>query len=359
MGVDETGTLTELKKHRAEIFGDYNLILTFRPGIPMLFGWREGLEMAQKAPGRSDREGITLMQLADLFPDEAAAREWFESRIWPDGRHCPHCGSVRTHEGDGGNGMPYRCSDCRGYFSIKTGTLMHNSRLPLRKWAFAIYLHLTSLKGVSSMKLHRDIGVSQKTAWFMLQRIRKAFEDDDEPPFDGPVEADETYIGGKRKNMPNSKRKALTGRGSVGKTAVVGTKDRASNRVAAKPVPTTDALHVAGFVAAHTKPGAKVYTDEAAAYNALNSRYDHEAVNHSVGEYVRQQAHTNGMESFWAMLKRGYHGVYHYMSAKHLHRYVNEFAGRHNIRDADTIDQMGTVAHAMAGKRLSYADLVA
>ena len=203
---------------------------------------------------------------------------------------------------------------------------------------------------MSSLKLHRDIGVSQKTAWYMLQRIRKAFEDDDEPPFQGPVEADETYIGGKRRNMSNAKRKTLTGRGSVGKTAVVGTKDRASNRVAAKPVPTTDAPHVAGFVAAHTKTGAKVYTDEAAAYNALNSRYDHETVNHSVSEYVRGMAHTNGMESFWAILKRGYQGVYHHMSAKHLHRYVNEFSGRHNMRDRDTIEQMGAVVTGMAGE---------
>ena len=114
------------------------------------------------------------------FPTEEAARDWFEARIWPDRRYCPHCGSTRTHEASHNN-MPYRCSDCRGYFSVKTGTAMHKSHIPLRKWAFAIYLHLTSLKGVSSMKLHRDIGVSQPAAWFMLQRIRKAWESDDSP----------------------------------------------------------------------------------------------------------------------------------------------------------------------------------
>ena len=134
--------------------------------------------MTQKAPGKSDRKGITLMQLADMFPTEEAARKWFEDRIWANDRTCPDCGSRNTHEA-GHNNMPYRCSDCRGYFSVKSATVMRKSHIPLRKWAFAIYLHLTSLKGVSSMKLHRDIGVSQPAAWFMLQRIRQAWKRDD------------------------------------------------------------------------------------------------------------------------------------------------------------------------------------
>ena len=134
--------------------------------------------MTQKAPGKSDREGITLVQLHDLFPTEKSAREWFEARIWPDGRHCPRCGSVNTSAASHKK-MPYWCTDCRSYFSVKIGTALEGSRVSLRKWAFAIYLHLTSLKGVSSMKLHRDIGVTQSTGWFMLQRIRKAWEDGD------------------------------------------------------------------------------------------------------------------------------------------------------------------------------------
>ena len=220
--------------------------------------------MAHQSPGKSDREGISIIELSDLFPTEESAREWFESRIWADGRYCPHCGSTRTHIA-GHNTMPYRCSDCRGYFSIKTGTAMHDSRLPLRKWAFAIYLHLTSLKGVSSMKLHRDIKVSQKTAWFMLQRIRQAWHCDESTGFIGPVEVDETYMGGRERNKHKDK-KLKAGRGTVGKTAVVGAKDRKTKKIKAKVIKNTDAKTLQKFVADSAAEGATVYTDDAKAY---------------------------------------------------------------------------------------------
>ena len=314
--------------------------------------------MAKKAPGKSHREGISVMQLAEMFPDEASAVKWFEAIQWPNGRHCGHCGSTETSKVPNAKPMPYWCKGCRSYFSVRTGTAIEKSRLPMRKWAFAVYLYVTSLKGVSSMKLHRDLQVTQKTAWFMPHRLREAWTESGIEQFMGPVEADETYIGGKRKNMPKAKRKELSGRGAVGKTAVVGTKDRATNRVSARSTGETDAPTLAGFVADRTAPGAKVFTDESRAYSGLSARFTHEAVNHSAGEYVRGEAHTNGMESFWAMFKRGYQGTYHHMSAKHLDRYVSEFSGRHNVREADTVDQMRDVVASMVGKRLTYRELV-
>ena len=309
--------------------------------------------MAHSTPGKHHRDGITLVQLCDMFPTEDSARAWFESRLWPEVRFCPNCGSIRTHAASHNN-MPYRCTDCRSYFSIKTGTVMHKSQVPLRKWAIAIYLHLTSLKGVSSMKLHRDIGVSQPTAWYMLQRIRKAWESK-EPLFAGPLEVDETYLGGKERNKHESK-KLKAGRGTVGKSTIIGAKDRKTNKVKAKVIRGTDAKTMQGFVLASALTGATVYTDDHKGYHGLP--FEHQAVKPSISEYVRDQAHTNGIEAFWSMLKRGYHGTYHHMSPKHLGRYIEEFAGRNNVRELDTLDQMGWLAKRMAGKRLPYRELI-
>ena len=315
--------------------------------------------MAQKAPGKAHREGVTLVHLMDMFPDEAAATAWFESVIWRDGeRHCGKCGSVRTRQVPNAKPMPYWCSDCRSYFSVRTGTPIARSNVPLRKWAIAIYLCLTSLKSVSSMKLHRDIGVSQPTAWFMLHRIREAWADEDDGQLDGPVEVDETYIGGRRKNMPAKKRNELTGRGTVGKTAVIGIKDRDSGEVRAEVVESTGKETLQGFVREHAEPGATLYADEHGSYAGM-TEYDHEAVNHSVGEYVLEMAHTNGIESFWSMLKRAHKGTFHKISPKHLQRYVHEFAGKHNIRDSGTLAQMRDTVAGLVGRNLLHRDLIA
>ena len=207
----------------------------------------------KKAPGKAYRKGITFVELMNMFPTEETAAQWFERQVWPTGRCCGHCGSVNTREVPKAKPMPYWCTDCRSYFSVRTGTVLAHSKVSLRKWVIAIYLDLTSLKSLSSMKLHRDLGVTQSTAWFMLHRIREAWNHETET-FAGPVEVDETFMGGKRANMSNAKRRELagTGRGAVGKVAVVGAKDRATKRVVARVVESTDKLTLQGFVVEHT-----------------------------------------------------------------------------------------------------------
>ena len=318
--------------------------------------------MTYTAPGKSHREGLSIIELMDMFPTEEAATEWFESVIWPDGkRHCQKCGSTATRPVPNAKPMPYWCTDCRSYFSVRTGTPMQRSHIPLRKWAIGIYLCLTSLKSVSSMKLHRDLKISQPAAWFMLHRIREAWGGEGEGPFDGPVEVDETYFGGKRRNMSNAQRKELAkegvGRGAVGKVAVVGAKCRTSNKVRAEVVEATDKETLQGFVTETAAPGATVYTDDASAYQGIP--FDHETVKHSVSEYVNGMAHTNGAESFWSMLKRAHKGTFHKISPKHLNRYVQEFAGKHNVRQSGTLAQMRDTVARLVGRRLLYSDLIA
>ena len=317
--------------------------------------------MTQKAPGKSYREGISLIELFQKFPDDAAAERWFEEQRWGqagDPSSCPMCGSVeQLRPVPSGKPLPYWCGSCRRNFSVRTGTVMHRSKIGLQKWAIGIYLWSTSLKGVSSMKLHRDLNITQKSAWHLAHRLRTAFVG--RPGgFSGPVEADETFVGGKRANMPKARRKQLSGRGAVGKTIVAGMKDRDTNKVIAKVVQDTSAATLQGFVRDNAVPGATVYTDEAKAYQGM-ADYRHDAVKHSLGEYVRGPVHTNGIESFWSMLKRAHKGTFHKLSAKHLDRYVQEFAGRHNLREQDTIDMMAAIADGMKGKRLSYQDLIA
>ena len=272
--------------------------------------------MARKAPGKAHREGLTFLEVADMFRDEDTARDWLAEQRWPDGPYCPKCGSFDIQHPIKHKTMTHRCRDCKTgtgkresktMFSIKTGTVMEGSNLKCRAWAIGIYLFTTSIKGVSSMRLHRELGISQKAAWFMLHRLRLALEAET-GPFAGPVEVDETHMGGKRKNKPLRKRKELSAHGAMDMTTVAGAKDRPIDRVTARVVENTDSPTLQGFVREHVEPGATIYTDEAAAYKGM-PEFDHDAVNHSASEYVRKQVSTNGMESYWALLKRGHQGI--------------------------------------------------
>ena len=312
--------------------------------------------MAKNAPGKHFRKGISLRDLIQLFPDDATAEQWFTTQRWPDGVICPYCGSDNVQTGASHKSMPFRCreKECTKRFSVKTGTIMQSSKVGYQTWIFAMYLLTTNLKGISSMKLHRELGITQKSAWHLAHRLRDALSPDSDL-MAGPVEVDEAYFGGRNANR-HADKKIKNANGTIGKTAVVGMKDRGTNQVQATVVERTNQETLQGFVNARKEEGAKVYTDEHGAYIGLEN---HEVVKHSVGEYVKEQAHTNGIESFWSMLRRGYVGTYHQMSVKHLDRYVNEFAGRHNTRPLDTLIQMECIAQGLVGKQLRYQDLIA
>ena len=319
----------------------------------------------QKAPGKAFRKGISLKQFISEYSNDEKAEQWFIRNRWPNGICCPECGSLNVQTGCKHPTMPFRCREkaCgRPRFSPKTGSVMEGSKIGYQDWLIAMFLLSTGLKGVSSMKLHRDLDITQKSAWLLAHRLRDGLSQSyigRDTLFAGPVEVDESYFGGKRRNMSNAKRKELegTGRGAVGKTAVVGAKDRATNRVSAKAVASTDADTLQGFVKENADPDATVYTDDASAYDSLP--FDHDTVKHSFSAYVKGDVHTNGIESLWSMLKRAHKGTFHKFSPKHLDRYVQEFAGRHNVRDLDTIEQMQSLRSGMEGKRLKYKALIA
>lgn len=299
----------------------------------------------------------SIVDLMDFFNDERACEKHLQEILWRNTEYCPHCGTIKIYHLKGGR--RFRCSGCKKDFSIKTGTIFHDSKIPLRKWFLAIYLLTTHKKSMSSYQLARDIKVTQKTAYYMLQRIREAVKNENFlAPMDGVVEVDDTYIGGKEKNKHVSKRtKGTQGRSLKTKEPVIGMVERETGKVKAEQIEHVDQSTVEQKLLQHVNIGSRVISDEWKSYKKLKEFYKHESVNHSQEEYVRGDVHTNTIEGFWAILKRSIYGIHHFVTAKHLQRYINEQAFRYNNRKDHAL-MFNLILSQAGGKKLSYRELI-
>jgi len=297
-----------------------------------------------------------------IFTDEDKAREHFEALHWPHGPVCPHCGATSEHvtlmAGKTTRPGLYQCNACREPFTVKMGTVMESSHISYRKWAIGFHIMAASKKGMAAHQLHRMLGVTYKTAWFMAHRIREAMRPVDDTPIGGEgktVEADETYIGGKEGNKHASKRTARGG--AVGKEAVLSLVER-GGKVRSYHLPEVTAATLKPILVAQVNHASFLMTDEARRYIEIGMQFaGHEAVAHSMGEYVRGEAHTNTVENYYSILKRGIHGCYFHVSQQHLKRYLTEFDFRYNERIALGVSDQQRAAKAIkgaVGRRLTY-----
>jgi len=296
----------------------------------------------------------TLTEFTDFFCDEATCVKHYTEIRFGNGEYCPHCGHKEIYTFK--DGKRYRCAKCKQDFTIKTGTVFGESKLPLRKWFIAIYLLSTTSKGISSVQLAKHVGVTQKTAWFMAHRIREAHQQNKGQLF-GRIEADETWVGGRIPNMSKSKRKNAMRNDN--KTPLVGILQR-GGEIQVKVAEQVNRQTLVPNIVENVQKGSFVYTDENFSYLGLHRLgFYHNRVEHGKKEYVVGDAHTNGIESFWALFKRGYHGVYHHMSKKHLQRYVNEFTFRFNRRASEMQTVFADVVTRVANSaQLPYKKLI-
>jgi transposase-like protein len=295
-----------------------------------------------------------LLEAIRYFADPDVATDFLAQVRWPDGPICPACGSdqhsyLKTRR-------VWKCKECKKQYSVKLGTIFGDSPLGLDKWLPAVWLTANTKNGISSHELGRALGVTQKSAWFMLHRIRLAMQTGTFDKLGGEVEIDETYIGGKARNMHKAtrERKAVEGWGT-GKTIAFGMRQR-DGQVRAAVLRDTRQHTVHGRIAEHVEPGASVYTDAHSSYNGLAGEYDHRVVDHAEA-YVDGQVHTNGIENFWSLLKRGLHGTYVSVEPFHLFRYLDERVFTYNMRDLDDYGRFAKVLRAVTGRRLTYAEL--
>ena len=296
----------------------------------------------------------SVFELMKYFPDEQTCIDYLEEMRGGGDVISPFDESSKVYRCSHGR---YRCANTGKYFNVKTGSLFENSKVSLRNWFYAIYMATAHKKGISSLQLSRDLGITQKTAWFMLQRIRNCFNIECIECLENEVEADETYIGGKNKNRhQNKKVKNSQGRSVKDKTPVFGMVQR-SGVLVAKVVADTRASALMPNVNNWVKKDSFIYTDEWQAYLQLNINYKHEVVYHGEGQYVSNRAHTNTMEGFWGLLKRGILGIYHNVSNKHLQRYVDEFVFRYNTRKISESERFALFLQHMEN-RLTYQELI-
>jgi transposase-like protein len=294
-------------------------------------------------------EFSSLYELFDAIPDENAAIAYFRAIRWKGGEHCPYCGGTTVYHFS--NGKTFKCGACRQRFSIRVGTIFEDSKIELRKWLAAIWLITSHRKGIASAQLARDIGVTQKTAWFMLHRLRHAARTRSfNRPLRGMVEADEAFFGGKDKNKHAHKR------GKDDKVVVFGMLER-GGELRARPV--SSLKDVKREIIENVEPESNLMTDEWPGYRGLDGRYNHHTVNHTSGQYVKNYfAHVNGIEGVWSLLKRQIYGIHHWVSGKHLHHYVAEAVWRYNRRSVKDGNRIAEFLGRIDG-RLTYAALIA
>jgi len=302
----------------------------------------------------SKRLPLNLLEAIRYFSDLDICTEFVAKLRWPNGPYCPACGCVEHSYLT--TRRLWKCKACKKQYSVKLGSIFEDSPLGLDKWLPAIWLIANSKNGVSSHELGRALGVTQKSAWFMLHRIRLAMQTGSFDKFDGPVEVDETFIGGKARNMHKHVRaQKITGRGPKGKTAIAGVLER-GGEIRASVVPDRKMPTLQREVRRNVATGSTVYTDALRSYSGLAKDYAHETVDHAE-MYVDGQIHTNGLENFWSLLKRGLHGTYISVELFHLFRYLDERVFTYNLRDLTDFGRFAAVLHAAAGRRLTYAEV--